>query len=514
MDCDIFHFRCYNRSNVIIYDDVYFHINKLSKIPKESTPFLKENFSIPKNNKLYDVHIYVIDSLSYYHALRALPKTRKYLKENFNGVEMEFLNSIGENSRPNAYGILLNKQNMDVNDFFSSKKEKKNDFGDMESCGVSLDNKTFILDYYRKMGYVTLFAEDYEFGGVFSYINCVGFKKEPSHHTLKPFQILSTQIELGKVVENKLKKECYHHGFHIMDYLSDFLQKYKSNSKMTLIWHSNILHDEINPIFAADEIFYNFFKKNEKHYKNSFSILMGDHGYRMNPFFWSDIGRFEEKNPYFIITIPGELKYNAQLMKNLNENSKKHSSHFDVYATLLDILTNAPKDGFKMLDKQKEFPIKNDTIKGLSLLRPLPNYNRSCYDMFIPPQYCLCKPKFELLPYSMAKERTKIKKSFIKALNNKLVLGNLTDKCAEMKLDESEKFIVKFASDGGSKIVYQVNAVTIPGKTRYQAMMNKNFEILNNQITRLDVYREQTEPCENSTFFRIYCYCKILLHKI
>uniref|UniRef100_A0A0N5CE31 DUF1919 domain-containing protein n=1 Tax=Strongyloides papillosus TaxID=174720 RepID=A0A0N5CE31_STREA len=173
LDCDIFHFRCYNTSNAVIFDDVHFHVKKLSKIPKESTNFLKEDFSIPINNKRYDVHVYVIDSLSYYHALRALPKTRKFLKEKFNGVEMEYLNVIGGNSRPNAYGFLLNKQNMDVDDFFSYEKTKKNDFGDLDSCEVALDNQTFIQEYYRKMGYVTLSAEDYDSGGVFSYLNCV-----------------------------------------------------------------------------------------------------------------------------------------------------------------------------------------------------------------------------------------------------------------------------------------------------------------------------------------------------
>uniref|UniRef100_A0A0N5BSH2 Sulfatase domain-containing protein n=1 Tax=Strongyloides papillosus TaxID=174720 RepID=A0A0N5BSH2_STREA len=266
-------------------------------------------------------------------------------------------------------------------------------------------------------------------------------------------------------------------------------------------------------IFASDEIFYNFFKKNEKHFKNSFNILMSDHGHRMNSFSLSEMGRYEQKNPYFIITIPEELRFNEQLIKNLKENSKKHISHFDIYATLLDLLTNAPKDGFKMLDKQKKFPIKNDTIKGLSLLRPLPIYNRSCYEMFIPPQYCLCKPKFELLPSFMAKERAQIEKNFIKALNNKLVEGNLTDKCAEMKLDRSEEFKIMFARDKNSKIVYQVDAVTIPGKARYQVMMNKNFEILNNEIIRFSVYKHQAEPCENFSFYRIYCYCKILLHE-
>uniref|UniRef100_A0A0N5BUP9 Uncharacterized protein n=1 Tax=Strongyloides papillosus TaxID=174720 RepID=A0A0N5BUP9_STREA len=238
---------------------------------------------------------------------------------------------------------------------------------------------------------------------------------------------------------------------------------------------------------------------------------MGDHGDKTDIFSLTDIGKYERKNPYFIITIPEELRFNEQLIKNLKENSKKHISHFDIYATLLDILTNAPKDGFKMLDKQKKFPIKSDTIKGLSLLRPLPNYNRTCYDMNIPRQYCLCKPKFEFLPSFMAKERVKIEKSFIKALNNKLVEGNLTEKCTEMKLDRSEEFLIKFARVENSKIVYKIYAVTFPGKAKFYAKMDDNFKILNSEIIRLDVYEKQAEPCVRYSNYIQYCYCRTLL---
>uniref|UniRef100_A0A0N5BUZ7 Sulfatase domain-containing protein n=1 Tax=Strongyloides papillosus TaxID=174720 RepID=A0A0N5BUZ7_STREA len=487
----------------------------------------------------------------------ALPKTRKFLKEKFNGIEMEYLNAIGADSRHNAYGFLLNKQNMDVDDFFSLSKTKRNDFGDLDPCKIHLDNKTFIQEYYRKMGYVTLSVEDFTYGGIFNYPECFGFKKEPAHHTLKPLQVLSLHpimskyvtlsVEdftyggifnypecfgfkkepahhtlkplqalslhpiMWKLVKDKFEKKCYHHGFHMMDYMSDFLQKYKNNIKMTLIWQTNIVYGNLNNIFAADDIYYKFFKENIKHYNNSFSILMSDHGDKTDIFSITDIGRYERKNPYFIITIPGELRSNEQLVKNLKENSKKHISHFDIYATLLDILTNAPKDGFKMLDKQKDFPIESDTIKGLSLLRPLPYFNRTCYDMSIPRQYCLCKPKFELLPFYMEKKRTKIKKSFIKALNNKLVEGNLTEKCTKMKLDRSEKFLIKFARVENSKIVYKIYAVTFPGKAKFYAKMGSNFEIINNEIIRLDVHKEQAEPCAKYSNYIQYCYCKSLL---
>uniref|UniRef100_A0A0N5BUQ0 Sulfatase domain-containing protein n=1 Tax=Strongyloides papillosus TaxID=174720 RepID=A0A0N5BUQ0_STREA len=142
------------------------------------------------------------------------------------------------------------------------------------------------------MGYVTLSAEDYAYGGIFNYPECVGFKKETAHHTLKPLKVLLTHPIMSKLIKDKFKRKCYHHGFHIMDYMKDFLQKYKNNIKMSLMWQTNIIYGNLNNIFAADEIYYKFFKENEKYYKNSFSILMGDHGDKTDIFSLTDIGKY------------------------------------------------------------------------------------------------------------------------------------------------------------------------------------------------------------------------------
>uniref|UniRef100_A0A0K0E637 Sulfatase domain-containing protein n=1 Tax=Strongyloides stercoralis TaxID=6248 RepID=A0A0K0E637_STRER len=513
VDCDLFNIKCFNYYAENIFEDVVFHIRKIKNFPKEETNFLDPSFKIPKNNKLYDVHIYVIDSLSYYHAKRALQRTRDFLLKNLNGIEMKYLNVVGENSRPNAYGFLLNKQMFDIKDIFETEPVIKNDFGNLDSCDVPLDNKTYIQEYYRRMGYITLIAEDFQRGGAFNYPFCIGFQNPPAHHTLGALQYILEEHFLKNLTKHLIQQRCITEGFHILEFASEFLQRYQNKPKMSIVWHSDILHDSMDKIFAGDDRIYSYFKKNEQYINNSFTIVMGDHGYRMSSFFHSEIGAYEVVNPYLLITIPNDLKSNKQLIKNLQENSNKHISMFDIYATLLDLLTNAIKDNFTNLEEQKHFPIVNDTIKGLSLLRPLPKEDRTCYEMYIPPHSCMCEYNFMKPTTPLVNESIKLRKNFIKALNNKLVVGNITDKCAKMRLDETEEFLIEIAVSKNSGIVYKINAITLPGKAKYEALMNKNFEVIDDNIIRKNLYKDQAEVCENASSYRKYCYCKILLKK-
>ncbi|CEF69947.1 Protein of unknown function DUF229 family-containing protein [Strongyloides ratti] len=510
LDCDVVYIKCKDNNGNIVFEDVDFHARKIKNFSKVKKNFFYPNFKIPMMDKMYDVHIHVIDSLSYYQALRALNKTRNYLINNLNGIEMELLNIVGLNSKPNGYAFLLNKQFTNVYDLYSLKPVKKNETTD--ECDHEIDINTYIQEYYSKMGYVTLNAEDFIKAGVFTWPNCVGFPKQFAHYLLRPFQILqNSNSNISKIIDDSIKKKCYHKGFHILKYMEDYLKMNKNKPKMSILWQTYIQHDELNSIFAADEIFFDYFKRNEKFFDNSFYIIMGDHGYRRGTYLTTDIARFEYKNPYFIITIPRDLRSNQNLINNLKENSKKHISHFDVYTTFLDILINISKDNFQNLNKQEQFPVINNTLKGLSLLRPLPMLNRTCYDMFIPSQFCLVDVKFKILPKIYKNLPKILARNFIRALNNKVNRGILKERCAKMKLDDSEPFIVKVSRFKNYGIVYKIEAVTVPGKARYEAMMNRNLQVIGHEIIRLNDYQSQSEICIPLLDTRMFCYCNILL---
>lgn len=99
-------------------------------------------------------------------------------------------------------------------------------------------------------------------------------------------------------------------------------------------------------------------------------MVMGDHGFRYGTLRATRAGQFEDNNPLLIFAVPELLRTNRQLMNNLNDNSHKLISHYDVYATMLDIAKKAPIQNFT------DFRSPNiDELKGNrradSLLRPL-----------------------------------------------------------------------------------------------------------------------------------------------
>lgn len=64
---------------------------------------------------------------------------------------------------------------------------------------------------------------------------------------------------------------------------------------------------------------------------------MGDHGLRMGAFRQTKIGAIEDKNPALYVILPENLRKNERIVKTLQENSQQLISHFDLYATFLDI---------------------------------------------------------------------------------------------------------------------------------------------------------------------------------
>uniref|UniRef100_A0A0N4Z0P0 Sulfatase domain-containing protein n=1 Tax=Parastrongyloides trichosuri TaxID=131310 RepID=A0A0N4Z0P0_PARTI len=507
--CDVFYISCINNKNILVYENVELHIRKIDKLQKGGMEFLNKNFKIPDNMKKYDLSVIVVDSLSRYHALRSFTKTRKVLL-NQGGVEMKFLNVIGDNSRPNAAGFLLNKQEVNVTSIYNKSSNMPNDWGFKNPCNTPLDNKTYIYDYFKKMGYATLYGDDWE-NDTFSWPDCVSFNETNQIHDTLPFQRLHRNGgKLSTLIGERLKEKCFFDSQHLQFHLEQFIQRYEKQPKASLVWHSNLIHENLDKSFAFDETFEKYFLKMEKYYENSFVILASDHGFRRE-YLNTDSGQYEHKNPYFLIKPPLDLQNNEELMKNLNDNSGKHISQMDVYATFIDILIGGAVTNFSYSKPYNFSNVINDKIKGLSLLRPLPDENRSCFDMYIPHELCLCKPVYVFLEEEYyPSEYKELKKEFIKALNKKLEIDNLKSKCADIYHRKGERFIVRKAVLNDTSL-YEVEATTRPGKAMFKAYFDKNFKVINEQIYRTNNYGKQAEICEEKSNNRMYCYCKSIV---
>uniref|UniRef100_A0A914CD13 Uncharacterized protein n=1 Tax=Acrobeloides nanus TaxID=290746 RepID=A0A914CD13_9BILA len=67
---------------------------------------------------------------------------------------------------------------------------------------------------------------------------------------------------------------------------------------------------------------------------------MGDHGLRFGQFRSTRVGQVEDNNPALFVVVPEKLRNNYPIMNMLQENSKQLISHFDLYASFVDIARN------------------------------------------------------------------------------------------------------------------------------------------------------------------------------
>ncbi|KAI6238898.1 hypothetical protein M3Y99_00647600 [Aphelenchoides fujianensis] len=115
---------------------------------------------------------------------------------------------------------------------------------------------------------------------------------------------------------------------------------------------------------------------------------------KRSPFLSSEslaLDRYESKNPFLHVVLPKGLRKRADLAALLKRNSAQLLNHYDVYATLVDLIRNAPtfNERVNFLERPAEPKAKDDRTKGTSLFRSLP-VPRTCNSLEIPLSSCGC----------------------------------------------------------------------------------------------------------------------------
>ncbi|KAK5972140.1 hypothetical protein GCK32_016833, partial [Trichostrongylus colubriformis] len=132
-----------------------------------------------ERSSLPNVYIVIIDSTSAFMAKRSLPKTMEFLKKNIGAVQMEFLNKVGDNSRPNGFPLVFGKSIEKIGRV--GRPPEAPDWDNNKICQKWLDDQPYILEEYRKKGYKTLSATDYSMG-ILYYQVCKGLKRKEADH--------------------------------------------------------------------------------------------------------------------------------------------------------------------------------------------------------------------------------------------------------------------------------------------------------------------------------------------
>uniref|UniRef100_A0A158P9N4 VWFA domain-containing protein n=1 Tax=Angiostrongylus cantonensis TaxID=6313 RepID=A0A158P9N4_ANGCA len=107
--------------------------------------------------------------------------------------------------------------------------------------------------------------------------------------------------------------------------------------KIAQLWPTNLAHGSMRDIYHSDEHFLNFFKSNRESIDRSFFFFMGDHGPRGGFFAETQLGQYENLNPFLMVLIPSIYR-NTSIHHQLYGKANKLMTNFDLHATLMDIL--------------------------------------------------------------------------------------------------------------------------------------------------------------------------------
>ncbi|KAI6186039.1 hypothetical protein M3Y98_00089700 [Aphelenchoides besseyi] len=485
-----------------------------------------EKKSVEQSNPMPDVHIIVLDSVSMSHARRALPRTLEFFESELKGQIFNYLNKVGLNTMPNYYALL---QGLAVGNerLVPFKSERALDSEAKQFCDLSARPSRFIMAKWKRQNYVTMYNEDWT-SKFFKPDRCPEGAKAPVDHFfgnyfLRKYQLWPELREKYNIKhkehhhENSWPKYCLKKSQEMLQQLEQFVRSYPNKPKASLSWLTYLAHDDKAELYQADEDFCEFFLSNQQHLEKSFVFLMGDHGSRLYNSSSVPIDRREDRNPLLAISAPKTLRSNSMFMEQLTRNKNQLVTHYDVYATLMDIAENFKSSW----SPNSTSSYHSATKRGYSLFRPLPQ-PRNCQKLSIPFEYCNCVSRTKEID-DQKELALKLAKMAVKQINNEISQSSVLRRlCVLLDVDETKNPPVaeQLVTEETNQTVYLFTFHTTPSDALYQGyathLPNSELSSLSERYPRLNPYANQANCLYGNSFdlFALnYCYCRNLLSK-
>lgn len=494
---------------------------------EKSASSLSSNFSenSSQRHKVYEsqvgqnlnlsVFMFGFDSLSRMAWIRLLPKTREYLLQTLGGIELEGYNIVGDGTPAALLPILTGHMEEEL-------PEARRGY----SGAKPVDDHPWVWKDFKRHGYVTAHGEDMALIGTFQY-RMLGFKQQPTDHNMRTFYLAAERMYKNNI-PLCLGSRPRHLNF--INWFKDLFSVYRSYRKFFFGFHSEMSHDYNNKVQALDDDLVRLLKDLEDggHLNSTLLILMADHGARYSYIRATTQGKLEERMPYFAFRFPPWFrKQYPQVVKNLEINSQRLTTPFDIHATLHDLLSYS---GPGMADLSQ---------RGVSLFREIPK-ERTCSDAGITPHWCACL-EWQNVNQSNSRVRTAIQ-SAINTINSyteknrnscaELHLSEITrsarytpnanDLSAEQKMkkyQDSNQATYSSSEDTPSptpssrKELYQVSFITKPGGGHFEVTCTLDitsgaFDFSRKDISRINKYGSAPACIQDSLpHLRPYCYC-------
>ena len=490
VDAEFIRISCFDETNKKRY--VGFHAFSRD-ITKSSATSDGANYPEARQNvKRPNVILIQLDSTSRLNSIRHLERTRQFLLDDLEAVELTGYNRVADNSFPNVMPLLTGLH-------LSELRTKV--------YTTHLDDIPLIWKRYSRQGYRTLFAEDgIPMYGLFNYLKR-GFNNTPTDYYLRPFMLamqaihgagLSERVCVGAVTENKF----------ILNWLYDVLKQPTSRPYFAVVMLWRHIHDGINELSRLDPILHEFLRrlKSDEFFKDTFLSLSSDHGLRFGAFSKTKIGMAERNLPMHLIVLPASLGVAyPSLVKTLRSNAAaRMTTPFDVHETLVHI--SDLNDGRRSGGEEG-----NHRRRGVSLFEEISPY-RTCEDMEIFPIYCECAVQ-KVRTTSAQKNVVLIAaNATVRYMNEKMTIHQ--GRCAELSLAEViESEIVVDDTSASKKRVsdrYVLHFKASPGAGEFNAQVryfNADDEIkVLGDVERLNEYGNESSCIKNAKHQR-WCYC-------
>ncbi|KAH8026149.1 hypothetical protein HPB51_016460 [Rhipicephalus microplus] len=433
-----------------------------------------------RNEKPISVLILGIDSTSRMNFHRHMVKTGRYLEAELNAFEFIALNKVDDNSFPNLIPLLTGMSGSEAESVYRR-------YG-------KFDQLPLIWKEYKLRGYTTLYMEEWPFAGIFVYPTFVGLMKVPTDYYPTSILRMMDDGDLQKMecMGARLKTKV------LVNYLADILKLNHERPMFSFVWLSYVTHNNVNGLQLLDDTLERFLRESATYgvLKNTALLFMSDHGMRMGRMSATEIGRYENKNPFCFLALPKRfLADNPMVAAHLEVNQRRLITNYDLHATLIS-LSEWPKFG------------TNSTDKGLSLFGPIPP-ERTCADAFIPRHFCAC------LDDSRSVNDPKVSLNFAwHAVDyiNALAKVHFGESCVVWKLGTVDRawMLAGFADDA---VQLRVQITTVPNAVFevYGTLGNLSSSVKSvDLVLRLDKYANQTTCLPRSKWQKV-CMCKSYL---
>ncbi|KAK6748615.1 hypothetical protein RB195_001313 [Necator americanus] len=490
--CDIVETVCKNDQGKGVYQMVHAQI-----IEKDDS---KPYRNIGRNDK-HDVYVILLDSIASTQGTRNLPQTLHFFEKSMQAVSFPHINKVGLNSRPNGVALWFGKRMEKVSRKIFNLPDLEPDWTYDYFCKRYVDNETFLLKEFSEQGYKTLLAEDWMMGTL-NWPKCKGFDKQPTDHYMRPFQIALERNVAQLLKDTYAPSNCIEQHQDVLRYLQDFINSYNGIPKIGWIWLSLLGHDHESGVIHADSDFQRFLLQNKKKLDESFVIILGDHGLRGGLVTHTKLGSVEMSNPLFYMSVPKKLRKTTDILSILRKNAKKLQTHYDIRATLLDILKYQPNSSFT----DRSFMTMKGEY-GTSFLRNQPEFERTCKSLPIPISYCTCQYPTKAIKRS-SQVAEEAGKSLMGYINSYIKKFDPSKQCEELKF----RYIISIYTYTPEEVTktYQISVKALPPSNgEFKGIVrqtSKGFEMVSPSVERLNRYGKKGDCTVD--WLKHLCHCK------